>query len=169
MNMTNFGIGHLFDLFVSCSGCLHWSGACHPPPPAAPLSIWTRLTQVVKQADIGSGSQKVAIRCTLTDNTTSFVEFFINDKLFARVDKVGVPRDKQGQSDTGINASVGVTPGVTARAPGEVLGSQINSFSIGHGLFSLLDAFPFQHPQRPDLSANIPVSERLFAGCQGHI
>jgi hypothetical protein len=34
--------------------------------------------------------------------------------------------------------------------------------TIGHGLFSLLDAFPFQHPDAPELSVSIPISERLF-------
>ena len=33
---------------------------------------------------------------------------------------------------------------------------------IGHGLFTLLDAFPYQDFERPDLSVSIPVSERLF-------
>ena len=33
---------------------------------------------------------------------------------------------------------------------------KIASFSIGHGLFSLLDAFPFQHPDVPALSVSIP-------------
>ena len=31
------------------------------------------------------------------------------------------------------------------------------SFSIGHGLFSLIDAFPYQHPEAPELSVSIPV------------
>ena len=38
----------------------------------------------------------------------------------------------------------------------------VNSFSIGHGLFSLLDAFPFQHPDRPDLAVSIPLDNRVF-------
>jgi hypothetical protein len=33
---------------------------------------------------------------------------------------------------------------------------------FGHGLFSLLDAFPFQHPDAPELSVSIPISERIF-------
>jgi hypothetical protein len=38
----------------------------------------------------------------------------------------------------------------------------MNSVVIGHGLFSLLDAFPFQHPEAPALNVSIPLNERLF-------
>ncbi len=34
--------------------------------------------------------------------------------------------------------------------------------AIGHGLFSLLDAFPFQHPESPELAVSIPVANRIF-------
>ena len=70
------------------------------------------------------------------------------------VNNVGIPLDAQGVPFTGIYSSFG--------APGEALASQLDSFAIGHGLFSLLDAYPFQHPERPDLSVSIPLSERLF-------
>jgi hypothetical protein len=66
---------------------------------------------------------------------------------------VGVPLDVQGQPYTGIYPALG---------PGEKLVQQVNSFSIGHGLFSLLDAFPFQHPEAPELSVSIPMANRLF-------
>ena len=82
---------------------------------------------------------------------TSSVDYFVDQKLFAHVDHVGVPLDVQGVPYTGTYPSLG---------PGEQL--SLDSFQIGHGLFSLLDAFPFQHPDRPDLSVSIPLSERLF-------
>jgi len=49
---------------------------------------------------------------------------------------------------TGIYPSLG---------PGESLAGKISSFSIGHGLFSLIDAFPYQHLEAPELSVSIPV------------
>ncbi len=53
-------------------------------------------------------------------------------------------------------------------APGEDLRTKLNSFVIGHGLFSLLDAYPFQHPEAPDQHVSIPISERLFGqGARG--
>jgi hypothetical protein len=81
------------------------------------------------------------------------VDFFFDGKAVAHVDHVGVPLDVQGVPYTGLYPSLGA---------GEELGGKINSLAIGHGLFSLLDAFPFQHPDAPELSVNIPLSERLF-------
>jgi hypothetical protein len=101
---------------------------------------------------VGPGPHKVAIRYT-RDGGRSFVEFFLNGHLVSRVDDVGVPLDVQGQPYTGIYPALG---------PGEKLVQQVNSFSIGHGLFSLLDAFPFQHPEAPELSVSIPMANRLF-------
>jgi hypothetical protein len=46
--------------------------------------------------------------------------------------------------------------------PGELLRGRINSVVIAHGLFSLLDAFPFQHPDAPALKVSVPMQERLF-------
>ncbi len=46
--------------------------------------------------------------------------------------------------------------------PGEPVADKLSGFAIGHGLFSLLDAFPFQHPDAPELSVSIPISERIF-------
>ena len=66
---------------------------------------------------------------------------------------IGVPLDKQGVNYSGTYPSLG---------GGELLKDQINSFAIGHGLFSLIDAFPFQHPESPELSVSIPVAKRIF-------
>ena len=45
---------------------------------------------------------------------------------------------------------------------------QINEVNIGHGLLSCVDAFPFQHPESPERSVSIPLSERLFGqGARG--
>jgi hypothetical protein len=38
----------------------------------------------------------------------------------------------------------------------------MNTFVIGHGLYSMLDAFPFQHPDAPELAVSVPLTERLF-------
>ena len=54
---------------------------------------------------------------------------------------------------TGIYPSTG---------PGERVAQNISGIAIGHGLFSLLVAFPFQHPDAPELSVSIPVANRLF-------
>ena len=68
----------------------------------------------------------------------------------ARVPNVGIPLDKQGLPYTGTYPSLG---------PGENLAGKIGAFSLGHGLFSLLDAFPYQHPESPELSVSIPLGD----------
>jgi hypothetical protein len=84
----------------------------------------------------------------------------LDGKRIARVEKVGVPLDVQKRAFTGIYPSLG---------PGEELANQIDSVTIGHGLFSLLDAFPFQHPDAPELSVSIPISERIFGQGAGAV
>lgn len=163
MNMIDFGTGQLFDWFISGTRAftlierLPTAVTRLPAPDLAPgdpgyVGAAKMYTQIIDEVDVGPGPHKVAIRYT-RDGGTSFVEYFLNDKLVSRVDNVGVPLDKQGKPYTGIYPSYG---------PGEPLAGQINSFFIGHGLFSLLDAFPFQHPELPAHAVSIPVQNRLF-------
>jgi hypothetical protein len=65
---------------------------------------------------------------------------------------------KQGVPFTGIYTSVG---------GGELVAGHLDSVRFGHGLFSLLDAFPFQHPEAPDLSVSIPVGDASGRGAAG--
>jgi hypothetical protein len=153
MNMIDFGTGQLFDWFISGSRAFtlierlpsNVTGVGN-------VGLDKAYTQIIDEFKVGPGPHKVAIRYS-RDGGNAWVEFFLNGKLVSRVDNVGVPLDKQGQPYTGVYPSYGA---------GEPLAGQINSFSIGHGLFSLLDAFPFQHPDRPDLAVSIPVENRLF-------
>jgi hypothetical protein len=46
--------------------------------------------------------------------------------------------------------------------PGELLRDKLNSVVVAHGLFSLVDAFPFQHPDAPAQRVSVPMQERLF-------
>ena len=69
-------------------------------------------------------------------------------------------------------SSPSASPGSTAPftpslGAGEDLRTKLNSFAIGHGTFSLLDAFPYQwceagYPEACAKSVSIPTSERLF-------
>jgi hypothetical protein len=110
-------------------------------------------TQIIREVPAAAGvAHRVSIRFSRSAGGSS-ADYFLDEALVAHVDHVGVPLDAQGQSYTGTYPSLG---------GGEELASKINSLAIGHGLFSLLDAFPFQHPEAPELSVSIPVSERLF-------
>jgi hypothetical protein len=153
MNMIDFGTGQLFDWFISGSRAFTLIERLPSTVTGVgEVGLDKAYTQIIDEFPITPGPQKVAIRYT-RDGGTAFVEFLLNGKLVSRVDNVGVPLDKQGKPYTGVYPSYG---------PGEPLADQIQSFVIGHGLFSLLDAFPFQHPDRPDLAVSIPLENRLF-------
>jgi hypothetical protein len=153
MNMVDFATGQLFDWFIS--GTRAFTLVERLPSNVTGfgnIGLDKAYTQIVDEFAVGPGPHKVAIRYT-RDAGRSRVEFLLNDKVVSRVDDVGVPLDKQGANYTGVYPSYG---------PGEPLAGQIGSFAFGHGLFSLLDAFPFQHPERPDLAVSIPLANRLF-------
>jgi len=110
-------------------------------------------TQIIDEVPIAPGvPHTVAIRFT-RDRQRSLVEYFLDGDRVSKVKHVGIPLDVQPVKYSGIYPSLGA---------GELLGEQINSVVIGHGLFSLLDAFPFQHPEAPALSVSIPMEQRLF-------
>ena len=158
MNMTDFSTGQLFDWFISGSTAFTLterlpSSVTNPALPSSDpgyVGIDKMYTQILHEVQIGPGPHEVAI----TYSDTGSVSYFLDGALVSRVDPVGVPLDRQGVADwSGAYPSHGA---------GEPLAGKIRHLSIGHGLFSLLDAFPFQHPDRPDLAVSIPVSERLF-------
>jgi hypothetical protein len=154
LNMVNFATGQLFDWFVSDNQVF----ALIERLPSNVTGVGTvgldrAYTQIVKVGSIKPGrTHNVAIRYT-RDAVDSYVEYFLDGKLFVRVDHVGIPLDKQPVPYTGYAPSLG---------NGEELKDELDSFVIGHGLFSLLDAFPYQHPDAPELSVSIPVENQIF-------
>ncbi len=159
MNMIDFGTGQLFDWFISGSKAFtlverlpsNVTGNAMPGQPGY-VGRDKMYTQIVDEIDVGPGPHRVAIKYTRKDDKAT-VRFYLNGRLVSKVRDVGVPLDVQGRRYSGIYPSMGA---------GEKLAQQIGGFAIGHGLFSLLDAFPFQHPEAPELSVSIPVSNRLF-------
>jgi hypothetical protein len=161
LNMINFQTGQLFDWFVSGNEVFALierlpSNVTNPtlqPGDPGYVGLDKAYTQIIKTQKIPANRTfLVAIRYSRGPKIST-VEYFLDGKLFAKVENVGLPLDIQGQQYTGIYPAYG---------GGERLKDDLDSFVIGHGLFSLLDAFPFQHPERPDLSVSIPMSERLF-------
>jgi hypothetical protein len=152
LNMINFATGQLFDWFVSENQVFALIERLPSNVTGSPgVGLDKAYTQIIKVGEIKPGKKHhLAIRYSRGPGL-SRVEYFLNGQLFTSVDNVGVPLDEQGVPYTGIHPSLG---------PGEAL--SLDSFVMGHGLFSLLDAFPYQHPDRPDLSVSIPMSERLF-------
>lgn len=169
LNMVDFCTGQLFDWFLAEDTAFplierlptNVTGNTSNPncPGAVHVGRDLMYTQIIKELPINPGvSHSVEIRYT-RKRTNAMVDYFLDGKKVAHVDNVGIPLDVQGVPYTGTYPSNG---------DGDLLYDEISSFSIGHGLFSLLDAFPYQHPDSPELSVSIPVgpgpagSARLF-------
>lgn len=155
MNMVDFCTGQLFDWFLSGNTAFTLierlptnitGNTLNPGCPAAEYVGRDKMyTQIVDEVNVGGGAHHVAIRYSAKENA---VEYRLDGRLISKVKNVGIPVDNQNRAYTGTYPSLG---------PGESLAGKIHSFSIGHGLFSLIDAFPFQHPEAPELSVSIPV------------
>jgi len=129
-------------------------------PPTDPRYVGRdkMYTQFLDPVPIAPGRHHYAMRLTRTE-TNAFAEYFLDGRLVAKVDKVGIPLDVQGVPYTGTYPSLG---------PGELLVDQIDSVTMVHGLVSIVDAFPFHHSESPERSVSIPRSERLFGqGARG--
>ncbi len=155
LHMIDFVTGQLFDWFVSGNSAFTLIERLPSTVTGSPkrVGIDKMYTQIIDEVAIAAGvPHTVAIRYT-RDRERSFVEYFLESKPVSKVDHVGIPLDVQRVQYSGIYPS---------RGAGELLRDQLQSMVIGHGLFSLVDAFPFQHPEAPALSVSIPVQERLF-------
>jgi hypothetical protein len=166
LHMIDFDTGQLFDWFLAGDTAFTLierlpSSVTNPAmPPTDPRYVGRAqmYTQIIDEVPLAPGTHEISIRFSRGPND-SHVAYFLDGELVSKVDHVGVPLDVQGVPYTGIYPALG---------PGERLHDQIDSVTIGHGLFSLLDAFPFQHPQAPEHSVSIPRSERLFGqGARG--
>lgn len=158
MNMVDFCSGQLFDWFISGRRAFALierlptnvtGNTANPSCPGATYVGRDKMyTQIIKEVPVDPGEpHHVSITYGHVGNN-GIVHYRLDGRAFATVQHVGIPLDKQGVQYTGTYPSLG---------PGEDLGGQIQSFSIGHGLFSLIDAFPYQHPESPELSVSIPV------------
>ena len=150
LNMIDFCTGQLFDWFVSSNYAFALierlptsvTGNTSNPncPGATEVGLDKAYTQIIRNAPVAAGRGHSVSIAYSQNGSTSSVKYTLDGKVFATVSDVGVPLDRQNVDYTGIYPALG---------PGESLGGKINSFSIGHGLFSLLDAFPFQYGCAP--------------------
>jgi hypothetical protein len=190
MNMINFDTGQLFDWFISGGRAftlverLPSAVTGNTSDPGSPdyVGPGKMYTQIVNEFAISPGPHTVSIRYIREANKlgTATVQFRLDGKLASVVDHVGLPLDsplrKHASSWTGVYPS-STYPGGPPAA-GEELGGKIHGFVIGHGTFSLIDAFPFQWGWTFDSSGSlvcfapgltcsngsvsVPPSERLF-------
>lgn len=154
LNMINFATGQLFDWLVSEDRAIALIERLPTTVTGSPgTPVEDAYTQIIAEVPIKPGkAHNYSIRYTRGPDV-SLVEYFLDGTLVTSVENVGIPLDVQGVPYSGYAPSLG---------DGEDLQEELDSFVIGHGLFSLLDAFPYQHPDAPELSVSIPMSERLF-------
>ena len=155
LHMIDFVTGQLFDWFVSGKSAFTLIERLPSSVTRSSqrVGIDKMYTQIIDEVAIAAGAPHTAAIRYTRDRERSFVEYFLDSKPVSKVNHVGIPLDVQRMQYSGIYPS---------RGPGELLRDQIQSVAIGHGLFSLVDAFPFQHPEAPALSVSVPAHERLF-------
>ncbi len=164
MNVVDFCSGQLFDWFLTSDKAaplierLPTSVTNNTSNPGCPGATHVgrdeMYTQFIEEIPVTPGvPHRMEITFRRQPSGTSSVTYLLDGKPVAKVRRVGIPLDRQGVPYTGVYPSLG---------PGEEIGGQIESLSLAHGLFSVVDPFPFQHPEAPELSVNIPLSQRIF-------
>jgi uncharacterized protein DUF6081 len=158
LNVIDFCTGMVFDWLVTATTAaplierlpsnVTFNTSNPSCPGAKHVGRELMYTQYIREVPIAEG---VPHRFEITYNRAedgAYVEYTLDGQRVAKVDKVGIPLDRRGMRYTGTYPSLG---------PGELVDSQIATLGMAHGLFSVLDAFPFQHPESPELSVSIPV------------
>jgi hypothetical protein len=101
---------------------------------ATEVGIDTMYTQIIREVPVNPDVWHHVDIALTRHNGSAWADYFLDHQPMAHVADVGIPLDKQGASFTGTYPSVG---------SGERVAGQLDSVRFGHGLFSVLDAFPF--------------------------
>ena len=149
LHMLNFHeTGQLMDWLVSGTKAIALTERLFTEGVAG---IDETYTQIVGEVDIEPGMHNYAIRYTRGNgNGADFVEWMIDGEVVFQQHKLGIPLDVQRKGYFKNNPITDPSQG-----PGELVKKQMNTMIFGHGVFSLLDVFPYQ--QAPGPSVTIPV------------
>ena len=168
MNVLDFCTGQVFDWFIASDTAFALierlptvvTGNVGNPDcgAATEVGLSTMYTQIIREVPVPADQWHHLDIALTRHGRQAWVDYFLDHQLIAHVEKIGIPLDKQGVPFTGIYPSAG---------DGELVAGQLDCVRFGHGLFSLLDAFPFQHPEAPDLSVSIPVGDASDRGAAG--
>jgi hypothetical protein len=120
---------------------------------AAEVGLSTMYTQIIGEVPVPAGQWHHLDIALARHGGQARAGSFLDHQLIARAEKTGIPLDKQGVPFTGIYPRA---------ADGELVAGQLDAVRFGHGLFSLLDAFSFQHPGAtpriaPAWNAKVPL------------
>jgi hypothetical protein len=138
--------GQLFDWFVSGDRafCLYerlfW-------PPGSPI-VDKAYTQIVHEIELEPGkSHNFAMRYNRNPGESKDkIEWLVDGKVVARVKQVGIPLDhqkKSGKSNKKSHKNQMITDPSDPAGGGELLKGKLKNFAFAHGLFSLLDVWPY--------------------------
>jgi hypothetical protein len=168
MNVLDFCTGQVFDWFIASETAFALierlpsvvTGNVANPDcgNATEVGLSKMYTQIIREVPVRPDHWHHVDIALTRQGGEAWVDYFLDDQAIAHVENIGIPLDKQGVQFTGIYPSLG---------NGEPVADQLDSVRFGHGLFSLLDAFPFQHPGAPDLSVSIPVRDASDHGAAG--
>lgn len=168
VNVLDFCTGQLFDWFVSSDRAFALierlpttlTGNVSNPECGEATEVGTdqMYTQIVLEISAKPNEWHHLDIALTRHGGKAWIDYFFDHTHVARVADVGVPLDRQGVPFTGTYPSLG---------PGEQLAKQLSKVRFGHGLFSLVDAFPFQHPGVPELSVSIPAISPASAADAG--
>jgi hypothetical protein len=166
MNVVDFCTGQLFDWFLTSTKAAplierlpsNVTGNTANPACTGGSGDYVgrskMYTQYIKEVPVQPGiAHRMEITFRREPGGSSSVEYLLDGKKIAKVGRVGIPLDRQREPYTGVYPSLG---------PGEELGDEIDSLTLAHGLFSVLDAFPFQHPDSPELAVSVDPSQRIY-------
>lgn len=170
LHMINFdptsqAAGQLMDWLVSENKAFALTERLLAPLSAVGLE--GGYTQIIGEFDITPGlSHNYAIRYTRSDSGDK-VEWLLDGKVVAKQHKVGIPLDVQNKN---LELEWPSAPGAT----GSLLKDGMDNMTLAHGLFSLLDDYPFTSGMAPgdpnydpaldfsDYFVSYPPGERLF-------
>lgn len=149
LHMLNFHeTGQLMDWLVSETKAIALTERLFTEGEAG---IGEAYTQIVGEIEIEPGTHNYAIRYTrVPGNGADKVEWLIDGEVVFKQHDVGVPLDKQSP---GYYKQVAIID--PSQGEGELLKKRMDTLIFGHGIFSLLDVFPYQQAAGP--SVTIPV------------
>jgi hypothetical protein len=149
LHLINLETGQLFDWFVSEN-----TAFCIIERLFVGVGLDKGYTHIFNEFAITPGTHTFAIRYERRHgNTPDKIPWLMDGAVKATLRDAGIPLDVQ---DPGKYVDI-VWPSL---GPGEPVKDLMTEFVIGHGLFSLLDEFPFN--QFPDYMVSIPEDERIF-------
>lgn len=142
--------GQLFDWFVSGSKAFIVAERL-----AVGVGFDKAYTQVVAEFDISRGTHAYTIRYSRAPLGPDQTAYLIDGRVVAETWNAGIPLDVQSPR---YYARHPVT--YPSLGPGELVKDQMTHFKVIHGLFTLLDEFPFNAV--PERVVSIPREERVF-------